>query len=217
MPELFPRDEDLIDQVAAAQPLAVQTLYQRHGRLVYGIALGILRDSSAAEEVTQDVFLRVWEKAASYKAEKARVITWIMRIARNQSIDALRRRSSRGGAQQDSLDDFSRLADPGSPDPGESAALAFRREEVRAALRVLPADQRTALSLAFFPGAHPPADRGEAGGAAGHREDAHPRFHAEAAPGPGEGGGAVTIPGLGIFVYTCDAHGGTCASKECCR
>ncbi|MGA2479916.1 MAG: sigma-70 family RNA polymerase sigma factor [Spirochaetia bacterium] len=152
MPELFPRDEDLIDQVAAAQPQAVQTLYQRHGRLVYGIALGILRDPSAAEEVTQDVFLRVWEKAASYTAEKARVITWIMRIARNQSIDALRRRSSRGGARQDSLDDFSRLADPGSPDPGESAALAFRREEVRAALRDLPADQRTALSLAFFQG-----------------------------------------------------------------
>jgi RNA polymerase sigma-70 factor, ECF subfamily len=147
-----PRDEDLIAQVAAAQPQAVQALYQRHGRLVHGIALGILRDSAAAEEVTQDVFLRIWEKAASYNADKARVVTWIMRIARNQSIDALRRRSSRGGGRQDSLDDFSRLADPAAPDPGETAALASRRQEVRAALRELPADQRTALSLAFFQG-----------------------------------------------------------------
>jgi RNA polymerase sigma-70 factor (ECF subfamily) len=152
MLEPVPRDEDLIHQVASARPQAVQALYQRHGRLVYGIAMGILRDPSAAEEVTQDVFLRVWEKAASYQAEKARVITWIMRIARNQSIDALRRRRSRGKTQADTLDDFSRLPDPGSPDPGESAALASRRRDVRAALRDLPADQRTALSLAFFQG-----------------------------------------------------------------
>ena len=152
MLESFPRDEDLIRQVAAAQPQAVQTLYKRHGRLVFGIALGILRDPSAAVEVTQDVFLRVWEKAASYQAEKARVITWITRIARNMSIDALRRRSARGGPQRDTVDDFTRLADPGSPDPGESMDLAYRREEVRDALRGLPDEQRLALSLAFFQG-----------------------------------------------------------------
>jgi RNA polymerase sigma-70 factor, ECF subfamily len=145
-------DEDLMDQAAAAQPQAVQGLYQRHGRLVYGIAMAILRDPSAAEEVTQDVFLRVWEKAATYRAEKARVVTWITRIARNRSIDALRRRSARGGGMQASVDDFSFLADPAAPDPGESAANASRRAEVRAALAGLPADQRTALSLAFFQG-----------------------------------------------------------------
>jgi RNA polymerase sigma-70 factor, ECF subfamily len=145
-------DEVLMEQAAAAQPQAVQGLYQRHGRLVYGIALGILRDPLAAEEVTQDVFLRVWEKAATYQVEKARVVTWIMRIARNQSIDALRRRTARGGGKQAIVEDFSFLADPTAPDPGESAALASRRAEVRAALGGLPADQRTALALAFFQG-----------------------------------------------------------------
>jgi RNA polymerase sigma-70 factor, ECF subfamily len=152
MPDLVPSDEDLIDQAAAAQPAAIDALYQRHGRVVYGIALGILRDPAAAEEVTQDVFLRVWEKAASYRAEKARVVTWMMRIARNLSIDALRRRNARGGKLQDRLDDFTWLADAGAPDPGESAAVAARRAEVRAAVLSLPADQRTALSLAFFQG-----------------------------------------------------------------
>jgi RNA polymerase sigma-70 factor, ECF subfamily len=152
MHDSVPSDEDLIDQAAAARPAAIDALYQRHGRVVYGIALGILRDPAAAEEVTQDVFLRVWEKAGSYRAEKARVITWIMRISRNLSIDALRRRKARGGTRQDTLDDFSRLADPGAPDPGESAAGAARRAEVRTAVLSLPPDQRTALSLAFFQG-----------------------------------------------------------------
>jgi RNA polymerase sigma-70 factor (ECF subfamily) len=152
MVEPDPSDEDLIDQVAAARPHAVQLLYRRHGRLVYSIALGILRDPSSAEEVTQDVFLRVWEKAATYRAEKARVITWIMRIARNQSIDVLRRRTSRRAGEQGTWDDLSRLPDPAAPDPGESAAVTSRREEVRAALLELPDDQRQALALAFFQG-----------------------------------------------------------------
>jgi RNA polymerase sigma-70 factor (ECF subfamily) len=152
MVEPGPSDEELIDQIAAARPQAVHLLYRRHGGLVYSIALNILKDPSSAEEVTQDVFLRVWEKAATYRAEKARVVTWVMRIARNQSIDALRRRSSRKAGEQGTWDDLSRLPDAAALDPGESAAITSRREEVRAALLDLPEDQRQALALAFFQG-----------------------------------------------------------------
>ena len=145
-------DEDLIDQIADARPEAVQALYRRHGGLVYGMALKIVGDPEAAEEVTQDVFQRVWEKAATYRSEKARVITWLMRITRNRSIDVLRRGTSRGSHEQGTWDDLAGMPDPAAADPGESAEYASRQAQVRVALGALPEDQRTALALAFFQG-----------------------------------------------------------------
>jgi RNA polymerase sigma-70 factor, ECF subfamily len=130
----------------------MRDLYRRHGRVVYGVALAICGDASTAEEVAQDVFVRVWKNAHRYQADKARVVTWLARVARNAAIDALRSATSRAGHSEIADDLLDRLVDPHGVDPGDSAQTAHRRERVRAEVAKLPSEQRHALFLAFFQG-----------------------------------------------------------------
>src|SRR4030042_702752 len=147
-----PDDEELVSQIALAKPEAVRALYRRYGRLVFSLALHIVGDHSAAEEITQDVFLKIWEKAGSYDAGKAKVLTWLSRIARNQAIDALRRRARRGEHERSTVNYLKQGTERVDHAPVESRELAHQREEVRAAVAALPESQQRALSLAFFQG-----------------------------------------------------------------
>src|SRR4030042_4162577 len=81
------KDEILLHLIASSQENALSELYDRYSRLIYSVALNTLSDPGRAEEVTQDVFVRVWEKAKTYSAEHGRVVTWLTRIARHRSID----------------------------------------------------------------------------------------------------------------------------------
>lgn len=139
-------------RIAGGSQKALRALYGRYGRLVHGMALRVLGDESAAEEVTQDVFLRVWEKAGTYSAEMARLSTWLMRIARNRAIDVMRQRGSIGARAEADWDDLASVPDSRAPDPGEDASRSHCAEEVRRSLAGLPVDQRHALGLAFFKG-----------------------------------------------------------------
>jgi len=145
-------DEEVIDRVARGDHQAVRALYRRYGRLVYGLALQVVGDSSAAEEVAQDVFMRAWEKAGTYRAEKAKVSTWLMRITRNRAIDVVRQRGPAGSRSTSAWDDLASAADPAASDPVERAARAQCDEDLRTALTALPDEQRRALDLAFFKG-----------------------------------------------------------------
>ncbi len=145
-----PGDEELIARIGLSDSSAMRLLYARHGRTVFGVALRIIGEPSAAEEVAQDVFVRVWQKAGTYRAEKAKVATWLARIARNRAIDALRARRSRellpsrAGKEQEASESMT--------DPLDAAWASMRDERVRDAVAALPPEQRRALSLAFFQG-----------------------------------------------------------------
>jgi RNA polymerase sigma-70 factor, ECF subfamily len=76
------KDETLIRLVAQGDSEALSQLYDRYGRLVFSMAMGFVRDPSTAEEITQDVFLRVWSRANTYSREQAKVSTWLTSIAR---------------------------------------------------------------------------------------------------------------------------------------
>ena len=143
-------DEELMDRIANGDADAVRLLYARYGRLVFGLAMNVLGDSATAEEVCQDVFMRVWEKSGSYQADRGKVVTWLARIARNRAIDVLR--SLRSKPDGSTVDDEPTAPDEQAADPGDRLLQSFREEQVRAAVASLPADQRTALSLAFFRG-----------------------------------------------------------------
>jgi RNA polymerase sigma-70 factor, ECF subfamily len=145
------QDADLIDRIARGDAEAVRELYRMYGRVVYGIALSICRDSSTAEEVTQDVFLRVWARAGTYRTEKARVVSWLARIARNGAIDALRKSRTREGLTG-AGDAGEVSADPRGVDPGDSAELSRLRQRIRGAVDALPPEHRRVLELAFFQG-----------------------------------------------------------------
>ena len=88
-------DTALIGLIAGAHNDALGALYDRYGKLVFTIAYNVVGDSETAEEVTQDVFVRVWEGASSYRSDMAKVSSWMISITRHRAIDELRRRGSR--------------------------------------------------------------------------------------------------------------------------
>jgi RNA polymerase sigma-70 factor (ECF subfamily) len=149
MPEDETEDESLMRGLAEAESAALRALYRKYGGLVYGLALKVCGDSGMAEEVVQDVFLRVWRGASSYSRDKGAVATWLGRIARNRAIDALRGARARYAVVRD---DWADREDPRALDPEEEASRASSASVLRAAVAQLPEEQRLALSLAFFRG-----------------------------------------------------------------
>jgi len=143
-----PDDEILMARIAQGDQRALGGLYDRYGRLVYGLARSIVGDGPTAEEITQDVFTRAWEKSSAYRADQGRPLTWLMRIARNRSIDELRRRGAR--PQTERLPWTGGISPSGGEDPAEAADLARRRSNLEAAMRELPQEQRQVLALAYF-------------------------------------------------------------------
>lgn len=145
-------DERLISLISQSREEALAQLYDRYNRLVFSIALAIVDDWATAEEITLDVFMRVWQKADTYRADQAKVSTWLTHIARHHAIDILRRRSVRLDQSAIHWEDTLPGAESSQEDPQEFAEVSLRRERIHAALAQLPADQRQALILAFFKG-----------------------------------------------------------------
>ena len=145
-------DEILIRLIAQAQEAALTQLYDRYNRLVFSLALAIVNDRATAEEITLDVFMRVWQKAGTYRADQAKVSTWLTHIARHHAIDILRRRAARLDQYAVQCDDATSSPDSAGQGPQESAEISLRRERVQAALAELPQEQKQALMLAYFGG-----------------------------------------------------------------
>ncbi len=143
-------DEALIALVARGDDSALGELYDRVGRVAYGIAHRILRDERLAEDAVQEGFLAVWRSAASFRAERAKASTWIVTLVHRRAVDIVRREERR---RTESLD-----ADalPDAPDPSGSAEdeawLGFERDRVLAAIRTLPDAQRETIELAYYGG-----------------------------------------------------------------
>jgi RNA polymerase sigma-70 factor (ECF subfamily) len=142
----------LVAQVAQRDAAAFEQLYNRHVRTVYVLVAHTLGDAEA-EEVVQDVFLRLWHKAGQFDVLRGSFAAWLMTIARNRVLDALRKH----GLQQrlavaNEIDAIlAETLDSGVDVERESATRADRRMLIQA-LRALPAEQRRAIVLAYFSG-----------------------------------------------------------------
>ena len=140
-------DEALVVLVARGDEDALAELYDRVGRIAYGLALRVLRDERHAEDAVQEAFLQVWRSAATFRAERAKASTWILTLVHRRAVDLVRREERR---QADPLTDDSAAIAPEETD--EAAWLRFERERVQAALKQLPDMQREALELAYYGG-----------------------------------------------------------------
>jgi RNA polymerase sigma-70 factor, ECF subfamily len=145
-------DTVLIQLMARSKTEALSELYDRYGRLVYGLSLQAVGEPATAEEITQDTFLRAWENAATYKPEKGKVSTWLASIARNRSIDQLRRQNARHENHQVSLDQMPTFSLPDDNHVENEIDQRSQQQLVRKALSQIPGDQREALALAYFRG-----------------------------------------------------------------
>lgn len=132
---------------------ALERLYDRYSSLVFSVALRVLTDRPLAEDVTQEVFLRLWRRPWSYDPERGRFRSWLMSVTRNRSIDE-RRRVVRRLRLEEREDD--RRPDPPATgrfyDPQLETVLAEERRAVREAMTRLPPAQREVIELAYFGG-----------------------------------------------------------------
>ena len=148
-------EAQLVRRVASGEEEALGLLYDRLGSAVYALCLRIVHDPGAAEELTQETFVRLWRSAASFSEERGRVSSWLLRIAHNLALNEIRRRQSRPvaapAAEFDAV--VASVADSSAEgDPAVTTGLREQAEVVRRALAELPAPQRQAIELAFFGG-----------------------------------------------------------------
>ena len=141
-------DEALVALVARGDEPALAELYDRVGRVAYGLAYRVLRDERHAEDAVQEAFLAVWRTAASFRAERAKASTWILTLVHRRAVDLVRREERR---RTEPMAD-----EPGLPGDGEAtdeaAWIRFERERVLSALKQLPDTQREAIELAYYGG-----------------------------------------------------------------
>jgi RNA polymerase sigma-70 factor, ECF subfamily len=143
-------DQAAVTRMARGDHDALAEVYDRHGRLVYSLALRILKDQSDAEDVVQEVFSQAWQQAARYQTGRGAVVAWLMNMARSRAIDRLRRRRTQ---PQSPLDQETAADVPDAAVPvDEQVAWAGRAAVIRGALEDLPLLQRMAIELAFYEG-----------------------------------------------------------------
>ncbi len=137
-------DSSLLLMVKKGDEHAMATLFDRYSKIVYSVALRVLRDPASAEDVLQEVFMQIWRNADGFIATRGSLGGWLAVVSRNRSIDVLRRRRP-----TESVDDIP-LASP--YDLADEAERNSMMEKARAIIHLLPPEQRKTLEMAFFDG-----------------------------------------------------------------
>ena len=140
-------DEALVALVARGEESALAELYDRYGRVAYGLSVRILRDQALAQDAVQDAFMTVWRSAGRFVPERAKARTWILTLVHRRAVDVVRREDLRRGEPLEAVP-----ADPAGTGADDAAWERFERERVQEALRKLPDQQREALELAYYGG-----------------------------------------------------------------
>ena len=139
-------DEALVALVARGDEGALAELYDRYGRVAFGVALRVLRDAALAEDAVQEAFVTLWRTAPRFVPERARASTWLLTLVHRRAVDAVRREQRRR------TEPLEHAPDPTAAGADDDALLRFERERVHEALAQLPDAQREALELAYFGG-----------------------------------------------------------------
>lgn len=142
-------DMTLVAGVRRGDEDALRQVYERYGGLVYSVALRLVGEAGLAQEVTQDVFVRCWERARAFDPSRGSLQAWLIGIARNRGTDVLRSRHARGQDRERELPPFDFTGEPVSASDGLANDVALRLS-LRAALDHLSAVQREAIELAIY-------------------------------------------------------------------
>ena len=137
----------LIARVALGDRKAFSALYSLTSAKLFGVALRILKDRAQAEDAVQEVYVRIWRRAGSFRVGQASAMAWLVTIARNQAIDMVRARQPATLEYDDAPD----VADP-DPDPEARAALSGAARRIEACLAELDADKAAAVVAAYVEG-----------------------------------------------------------------
>ncbi len=147
-------DEYLVATIATGCESALELLYDRYSSAVFSLILHMVQNRQVAEELTQEVFIRVWQRSSSFRDERGRVRSWMLKIARNLALDEIRRQQAR--PLQIYYESPSEQLVPevvdNSPGPNEIVINRLRREQISGMLVALPVSQREVIEMAYFGG-----------------------------------------------------------------
>ena len=137
-------DTALVSEIRSGKESAMAELYDRYSAVVYSVSLRVLGDTGAAEDVLQEVFLQLWRNPDLFDSSRGKLAPWLAEIARNRSIDMLRKRRPES--------DLENVLLSVEPDLAAEADRGAAMTKVRAVLGQMPDAQRSALELAYFEG-----------------------------------------------------------------
>ena len=152
----FPLDDELIDGLRRRDEAALAALYDRYSRPAFSLALKLLGSQEQAEDVLQEVFLKLWNRPELYTPERGRFLPWLLGVVHHRAIDVLRSQSAEsrrrvGGDSQELILELS--ADHHHlSDPAEQVVVGLEVQAVERALRRLPREQQEALVLSLLGG-----------------------------------------------------------------
>lgn len=138
------KDADLIARIRSGEPDAMSALYDRFSRIVYAVALRVLGDPMAAEDVLQEVFMQLWRNPQLFDSSRGSMAAWLSVVTRHKAIDQLRKRRPETDVNDVQLFTDSKL--------DEHVHRNIEMEKVRTVLDKMPQDQRSSLEMAFFEG-----------------------------------------------------------------
>jgi RNA polymerase sigma-70 factor (ECF subfamily) len=146
-------DAELMARVTQRDKVALEELYDRYSAAALGLGLKMVGDRSAAEELVQEAFWRVWKRAATFELGRGQFTAWLFGIVHNLAIDEIRRRRVRPNTVSTDAEDEAILDLPDQGvDVAEAAFQSVTGAQVRLALKSLPEAQRSVIELAFFEG-----------------------------------------------------------------
>lgn len=144
-------DEELVSTVEDGDQEALGVLWDRHSRPVYSLALRLLRDPEWAEEVSQDVFMKLWSSPGAYDSSRGDLRRWLLTVTHHAAVNGLRGRRGTARERDAGPEPLEFVADV-REDPAESASRNLRAQGVRDAIEELPPQQREAVELMYFEG-----------------------------------------------------------------
>jgi len=153
----LPEDKDVLRRLQERDEQALLLLYDKYQRLVYSLAIKIVRDEHEAEELVQEVFLQVWEKAALFNSERGAFESWLITLTHNRAIDLLRSKRYKQRAAEDRLDPLDLASISTESTTLKRTALQEtiefdERALVKQALSKISPEQRESLELAYYEG-----------------------------------------------------------------
>jgi RNA polymerase sigma-70 factor (ECF subfamily) len=177
-----PVDEvELLRRTGQGDHDSLQELYRRYSGPLLSTAYRVLNNAKDAEDVLQEDFIQIWEKAAVYDVRRGKPLTWAMRRTRNKAIDRLRRVQRRHRLQDDIEKEATVWERTHETDSADATSSHETQKIVRSAVMELSPAQRRAIELAFFSGTHPERNRGATPGATWDNQSANPPQHGQAA------------------------------------
>jgi RNA polymerase sigma-70 factor (ECF subfamily) len=146
-------DERLVEALEVRDERALETLYDRYGDYVYSVCLRMVGDVQLAEDLSQEVYLRLWRRPDLYDVSRGKFVTWLLSVARNRAIDERRSRGRRFRHESPPSDTSEEVLEAiPTSESRDVAVVSEERVVVQKALGSLPPEQRLAIQLAYFGG-----------------------------------------------------------------